>query len=134
MVKNKIKSFIFITAILFSSIFIQGCRQIPAGQKDVKNTARPSSSDLVVLADQEAQRVLDEFNNSKHSHKFGGPFHLSQYKKELKESTLENRPVLIVFYELSKLPNGVIMFDGYPQHFIIWVFKDTLETAVGYGE
>ena len=76
-----------------------------------------------------AEQVLAEFNESESAPRFGGPFRLSDYEITLSEFQRGGRDVVSVSYRLRE----PVAFRGHPQHFGVWVFRDTGETQVFKG-
>ncbi|MCP4351085.1 MAG: hypothetical protein GY795_36940 [Desulfobacterales bacterium] len=116
--------------VIFTVIAIavsQGCQQDSVFQvKKGENISEIKLIRYTQTADRTAEKVLDEFNKSDGCERFGCPFYLKDYKKEIKEHTFENRKIIVVFYNLTK----PLTFRGHPEHFSIWIYKDTLETQV----
>ena len=110
-------------------VISQGCQQNTRIQLKKGETIPNELKQYILIADKEAKKVLDEFNESDLCKTFGGPFYSDDYKKEIKGDSFENRQIIMVFYELAK----PVSFRGHPQHFSIWVYKDTLETKVFGG-
>lgn len=114
--------YLLLTAVIFSE---ENLKEIK------KEKITPDKfKQYIPIADKEAKKVLEEFNKSDLCKTFEGPFNLDDYKKEIKKGSFENRQIIMVSYELTK----PVSFEGHPQHFSIWVYKDTLETKVFGGE
>jgi hypothetical protein len=115
--------------ILILSIFVIGCAYDPMEPKDpfVPASWRPDLARFVVKADEVAEEVLKEFNNSEWAKELDeGPFKLKDYRRRLMEDNdlNDNRKIVVVFYEIRK----AVGFLGHPEHFSVWVYKDTGET------
>jgi hypothetical protein len=101
----------------------------------------------VMLADREAGKVIDEWNNSKEAADFASSWREPQrvlkfqdYQRSVGMGCLQDyapwpnkaswRPVLHVKYELTHQ----MRIMGHPNHFSIWIYMDTLESRVIGGE
>lgn len=119
--------------LLISVFLIVGCVHQPTETQFFDASERPDLAHFVTKADITAEEILYEFNNSECSKELGeGPFHLKEYTRHVAEDTYscEQRPIVIVFYELQK----PVTFFGHPQHFQVWIYKDTGETEWFGGE
>ncbi len=89
-----------------------------------------SKEEALKIADAVATKELKEFNKTEHAKELGGPFLLKDYEKSIKEDTDEGRIYFWVFYEYKK----PVMFFGHPEHFSVWVYRDTGEIKFFGGE
>ena len=89
-------------------------------------------------ADDAAQSVLAEYNASLPESTVDGRLSLRHYLRAVskRRDPTDGRPILMIVYELKKLVafKKVEAFAGHPQHFSIWVYRDTGETRVFGGE
>jgi len=96
------------------------------GGKHETGVSHNQTKVFIEKADEEAKSILNEFNESDLSEKFGGPFAVEDYKKSIREETEET---ILIMYELQK-PIGL---RGHPQHFAIRINKKTLEINIFKG-
>ena len=76
-----------------------------------------------------AEQVLREFNSSDLSPQFGGPLKLIDYQATVKETESQGKTFIILSYKLKK----PVSFQGHPQHFDVWVEKNTGKTQIFKG-
>ena len=114
-------------AILILLFLIIGCEDYSTKRTFVEASTRPDLSEFVLKSDETAEKILKEFNGSKWAEELGeGPFQLNDYTRSLTVDTdpINHRPIVIVIYRLQK----PISIRGHPQHFSVWVYKDTGKT------
>lgn len=89
----------------------------------------PQLKSYIERADAVAADTLREANSSESVRRNGGPFTIDDYDRLVSEYTDEGREAVIVMYRLRR----PVDFLGHPQHFTVWVYKDTEETRVFGG-
>ena len=131
--------------LLFIAAITSGCSSDRTDWQPVPLT-EPLKG-YVAIADRQAVRVIDEWNNSKDAADYFAMMRepqiilkLEDYRREMAMACLQDyapwpnrspyHPVLGVTYELTK---GIGIL-GHPTHYSVWIYMDTLKTKVFGGE
>ncbi len=112
---------------------VSSCRQYQPVQSQQRQRDR-SQERVLQVADKAAEEELARFNETEHgkklAEKFGGPFLLKDYTRQVdaKKESADGRAGWMVHYQTTR-PAPL----GHPQHFGVWIYADTGETRLFGG-